>query len=91
MDILQPLKSVLVFITDTSIALLSSRQWLNYLEVTNKQMKPYIVTYRDKDTHREYACYANDAYQARISAIELCDIKSSQIIRIVEEAHLFDW
>ena len=54
-------------------------------------MKPYIVTYKVKDTHREYACYANDAYHARLSAIEMCDIRSSQIIRIIEENQLFDW
>jgi hypothetical protein len=56
---------------------------------------PYSVLYRDQtEKLREFCCYADDAYQARLQAVELVQTIQDQpetIVSIRREAQDFDW
>ena len=56
---------------------------------------PYSVRYKDQANRlREFCCYADDAYEARLQAVEL--VQSIQddpesIVVICRESKDFDW
>lgn len=58
-------------------------------------LKPYCVLYRDNtNLKREFCCYADDAYHARLQATELIQHVQdhpNSIVHIRCEESNFDW